>query len=86
VDLTTVVADNRNYRILKDNTLRVLGGAETDHDFTAMDFEPPMNIPANAESYGATGELVDDPDAIADAITESRDRDGPTVLDVAIHD
>ncbi|GAA0525915.1 benzoylformate decarboxylase [Halorubrum aquaticum] len=86
VDLTTVVADNRNYRILKDNTLRVLGGEEGDHDFTAMDFEPPMDIPANAESYGATGELVDDPDAIADAISESRERDGPTVLDVAIHD
>ena len=86
VGLTTVVADNRNYRILKDNTIRVLGGEERDHDFTAMDFEPPMDVPANAGSYGAKGQLVDDPEAIADAITDARRRDGPTVLDVAIHD
>ncbi len=86
VDVTVVVADNRNYRILKDNTLRVLGGTEDDHEFVAMDFEPPLNVPANAESYGATGELVDDPASIADAISEARADEGPTVLDVLIHD
>ena len=86
VDLTVVVADNRNYRILKDNTLRVMGGEEADHEFVAMDFEPPVALPANAESYGATGTLVDDPAAIGGAIAEAREEDGPTVLDVLIHD
>jgi len=86
VDLTVVVADNRNYRILKDNTLRVLGGTEDDHEFRAMDFEPPFDIPANAESYGAAGRLVDDPEAIAGTIEDARGESGPTVLDVLIHD
>ena len=86
VDVTVIVADNRNYRILKDNTLRVLGGTEDDHEFVAMDFEPPLDVSANAESYGASAELVDDPDQIADAISEARANEGPTVLDVLIHD
>ena len=86
VDLTVVVADNQNYRILKDNTLRVLGGEEPDHDFDAMDFDPPAAIADGAESYGATAHLVDSPDEIADAIAAGRGRDGPTVLDVLIHD
>ncbi len=86
VDLTVVVADNRNYRILKDNTLRVLGGSEADHDFVAMDFEPPLDVPANAGSYGADGRLVDDPDGIAAAIDDARRADGVAVLDVPIHD
>ncbi|GAA1340811.1 thiamine pyrophosphate-binding protein [Streptomyces sanglieri] len=86
VDLTVVVADNRNYRILKDNTLRVLGGEEEDHEFVGMDFDPPLDIPKNAESYGAEGVLVDSPDEIASSIETARERNGPTVLDVLVHD
>lgn len=86
VDLTVVVADNRNYRILKDNTLRVLGGDESDHEFVAMDFEPPLDISRNAESYGARSRLVDDPEGIASAIESARDQEGPTVLDILVHD
>jgi benzoylformate decarboxylase len=63
-----------------------MGGEEADHEFVAMDFEPPVALPANAESYGATGTLVDDPAAIGGAIAEAREEDGPTVLDVLIHD
>ncbi len=86
VDLTVVVSDNRNYRILNNNTLRVLGGEEDDHEFVAMDFEPPVDIPKNAESHGADGRVVDDPDAIASAIEAARAESGPTVLDVLVHD
>jgi TPP-dependent trihydroxycyclohexane-1,2-dione (THcHDO) dehydratase len=60
VDLTVVVADNRNYRILKDNMLSLFGGEE-DYDFVKMDFEPPVDIATNAETYGASGWMVDDP-------------------------
>ncbi|MFB6155394.1 MAG: thiamine pyrophosphate-binding protein [Haloferacaceae archaeon] len=86
LDLTVVVVDNRNYRILKDNTLKLLGGEETDHDFLGMDFEPPVDIPQNAASHGARGTLVDDPDAIADEVAAAMERDGPDVLDVLVHD
>jgi len=86
VDLTVVIPDNRNYRILKDNTLDLFGGDEDDYEFVGMDFEPPVDIPKNAESHGTRGRQVDDPDAIADAIAAAVDRDGPDVLDVLVHD
>ncbi|ADD03691.1 thiamine pyrophosphate-dependent enzyme (homolog to acetolactate synthase / benzoylformate decarboxylase) [Natrialba magadii ATCC 43099] len=86
VDLTVIVANNNNYRILKDNTLRVLGGNEDEHDFVGMDFEPPLNITKNAESYGASSRMVYSPSEIASAIESARDQDGTTVLDVLVHD
>ncbi|MFB6360105.1 MAG: thiamine pyrophosphate-binding protein [Halobacteriales archaeon] len=86
VDLTVVIPDNRNYRILKDNTLDLFGGAEADYDFVGMDFEPPVDIPANAESHGATGRLIEDAPAIESAVTDAVATDGPVVLDVLVHD
>ncbi|WP_132060012.1 thiamine pyrophosphate-binding protein [Halorussus amylolyticus] len=86
VDLTVVVSDNRNYRILKDNTLKLFGGEDDDYDYVGMDFEPPVDIPKNAESHGARGQLVEDPDEIASALADAMDREGPDVLDVLVHD
>ena len=86
VDLAVVIPDNRNYRILKNNTLNILGGEEADYEFTGMDFEPPVDIPTNAESHGATGRLVDDPEEIESAVREAVAADGPVVLDVLVHD
>ncbi len=86
LDLTVVVPDNRNYRILKDNTLKIMGGEEEDYDFTGMDFDPPVDIPKNAESHGARGHLVETPDEIEGALEEALDREGPDVLDVLVHD
>ncbi|MFB6124203.1 MAG: thiamine pyrophosphate-binding protein [Haloferacaceae archaeon] len=86
VDLTVVVSDNRNYRILKDNTLKLLGGEESDHAFVGLDFEPPVDIPANAESHGVRGERIDDADAVASAVADAVDRPGPDVLDVLVRD
>jgi len=86
VDLTVVVPDNRNYRILKDNTLELLGGEAADHAFVGMDLEPPVDIPANAESHGAVGRLVDEPGDIESAIAEAVATEGPVVLDVLVHD
>ena len=86
LDLTVVIPDNRNYRILKDNTLDLLGGDETDYDWTDMEFAPPVDIPTNAESHGARGELVESPEDIAAAVANALDRDGPDVLDVLVHD
>ncbi|NHN47853.1 thiamine pyrophosphate-binding protein [Halostella sp. JP-L12] len=86
VDLTVVVPDNRNYRILKDNTLDLLGGEEADHDFVGMDFDPPVDLVKNAESHGAAAELVEDPDRIAPAVESALATDGPSVVDVLVHD
>ena len=86
VDLTVVIPDNRNYRILKDNTLDMFGGDEDDYEFVGMDFEPPVDIPANAESHGARGRLIEDPDEISASLAEAMEREGPDVLDVLVHD
>ncbi|PSP27212.1 acetolactate synthase [Halobacteriales archaeon QH_2_65_14] len=86
VDLTVVIPDNRNYRILKDNTLSIMGGDEDDYEFVGMDFEPPVDIVRNAESHGARGELVETPDQIPAALADALDRDEPDVLDVLVHD
>ncbi|WP_049996753.1 thiamine pyrophosphate-binding protein [Halococcus sediminicola] len=86
LDLTVVIPDNRNYRILKDNTLDVMGGEEDEYNWQDMEFDPPVDIPTNAASHGARGELVESPDDIAPAVEDALDRAGPDVLDVLVHD
>ncbi|MFC6717981.1 thiamine pyrophosphate-binding protein [Natrialbaceae archaeon GCM10025810] len=86
VDLTVVIPDNRNYRILKDNTTKIMGGEIDDYDFVGMDFEPPVDFVKNAESHGAEAELVETPDEIGPAVERALESEGPTVLDVLVHD
>lgn len=86
LDLTVVIPDNRNYRILKDNTLAIFGGTDEDHDYIGMDFDPHVDIPANAESHGARGHLVETPDEIVPTLADAIDREGPDVVDVLVHD
>jgi benzoylformate decarboxylase len=86
LDLTVVVPDNRNYRILKDNTVKMMGGEEDDYDFVGMDFEPHVDIPKNAESHGARGHLVETPEEFPDVYEEALESDGPDVIDVLVHD
>jgi benzoylformate decarboxylase len=84
--LTDVIPDNRNYRILKDNTISIFGGSDEDYDYVGMDFEPPVDLVKNAESHGARGHLVETPDEIADAFESALEREGTDVLDVLVHD
>ncbi|TMT86511.1 thiamine pyrophosphate-binding protein [Haloterrigena sp. H1] len=86
LDLTVVISDNRNYRILKDNTLGLMGGTEDDYDFVGMDFEPGVDLVKNAESHGARAEQIETPDGIEGALEDALARDGPDVLDVLVHD
>lgn len=86
LDLTVVIADNRNYRILKDDTLDLLGGDEEDHEFVGMDFDPQVDIVQNAESHVGRAELVENPDGIERALEDALARDGVDVLDVLVHD
>ncbi|QLG48338.1 thiamine pyrophosphate-binding protein [Natrinema halophilum] len=86
LDLTVVISDNRNYRILKNNTLHLMGGEEDDYDFVGMDFEPSVDLVKNAESHGSRAQLVETPDEIESALSAALARDGPDVLDVLVHD
>lgn len=86
VDCTIAVPNNRAYRILKDNTLRIFGGDESDYEFVGMDFEPPFDIPKTAESVGAAGRRVDDSESIEPVLEEALSESGPTVVDVPVHD
>ncbi|MDF9746959.1 thiamine pyrophosphate-binding protein [Natrinema salsiterrestre] len=86
LDLTVVISDNRNYRILKDNTLNIMGGEEDDYEFVGMDFDPAVDLVKNAESHGARAELVETPDGIEGSIEDALDREGTDVLDVLVHD
>ncbi|RZH66580.1 thiamine pyrophosphate-binding protein [Natrinema altunense] len=86
LDLTVVISDNRNYRILKDNTLHIMGGEESDYEFVGMDFDPAVDLVKNAESHGARAELVETPDEIEDTLEAALAREGPDVLDVLVHD
>ncbi|ELY42540.1 thiamine pyrophosphate-binding protein [Natronorubrum sulfidifaciens] len=86
VDLTVVISDNRNYRILKDNTLKLMGGTEDDYAFTGIDFEPAVDFVQNAQSHGARAERVESPDGIERALEDALAREGVDVLDVLVHD
>lgn len=86
LDLTVVVSDNRNYRILKDNFLSIFGGDESDHEFVGMDFDPHVDIPTNVESHGARGHLVEDREELPSVLERALGRSGPDVLDVLVHD
>lgn len=86
VDITIVIADNRNYRILKDNMISVLGGTEDEYDFSMMDFDPAVDFLENAGSHGATAKRVEGASNVTSAIQDAINESGPTVLDVPIHD
>ncbi|SDC52320.1 thiamine pyrophosphate-binding protein [Natrinema hispanicum] len=86
LDLTVVISDNRNYRILKDNTLELMGGTEEDYEFVGMDFEPAVDLVKNAESHGARANRVETPDDLDDSLEDALAHDGPDVLDVLVHD
>ena len=86
LDLTVVVSDNRNYRILKDNTVKMMGGDEGDYEFVGMDFDPHVDIPKNAESHGARGHLVETPEEFPTVYEQALNSDGTDVIDVLVHD
>ncbi|WP_227131129.1 thiamine pyrophosphate-binding protein [Halorubellus salinus] len=86
VDLTVVVVDNRNYRILKDNQRAMFGDDETADDFVGMDFDPPVDIAASASANGVDGRLVDADADLEAALSDAVSTTGPVVFDVPVHD
>ncbi|WP_248515603.1 thiamine pyrophosphate-binding protein [Salinarchaeum laminariae] len=86
VDLTVVIPDNRNYRILADNAAHLLGGEGDDYEWDSIRFDPPVDIPTNAESHGATGHLVETPDELDETLRTAYGSEGVDVVDVLVHD
>jgi benzoylformate decarboxylase len=85
VDLTVVVPDNRNYRILKSNYERFFDGDRVE-EFDILNFDPPVDIPTNAESLGAKGRFVGTLPELDPALRAARETTGPVVLDVRVYD
>jgi benzoylformate decarboxylase len=86
VDLTVVVVDNRNYRILKDNQRAMYGDDEPAENFVGMDFDPPVDVAASARANGIDGRTVTPDDDLETELADAVDTSGPTVLDVPVHD
>ena len=59
---------------------------EDEYDFVGMDFDPPVDIPANAESHGARGHLVETPDEFPEVYEKALEASGTDVIDVLVHD
>jgi benzoylformate decarboxylase len=86
LDLTVVVPDNRNYRILKDGMLNIYGGTDDDHEYLGMDFDPAVDLVQNAESNGATGLRVSQRENLEMTLTEAVEADVPVVVSAQVHD
>jgi benzoylformate decarboxylase len=86
LDLTVVVPDNRNYRILKENTALLMGGDPDEYEYEGVDFDPPVDLVASAESYGALGLRVDSPDELDATLERALAHDGAALVDVPVTD
>jgi benzoylformate decarboxylase len=86
LDLTVVVPDNRNYRILKENTALLMGGRPDDYEYDGVDFDPPVDLVQSAESYGALGLRVDSVDDLDATLERALAHAGPALVDVPVTD
>ncbi|WP_066419027.1 thiamine pyrophosphate-binding protein [Halorubrum aethiopicum] len=86
LDLTIVISNNQNYRILKDNALKILGGDDDDHEFIGMDLQPGVDFTVNASSHGVEGGQITDKETLEAMLREAANTSGPSVLDVRVVD
>jgi benzoylformate decarboxylase len=86
LDLTVVVPNNRNYRILKDGMLDIYGGSDDDYEYVGMDFDPAVDLAANAESHGANGYRVAEESELVETLTAAIESAEPAVVDVPVRD
>lgn len=85
VDLTIVIPDNRSYQILENNYFQIFDD-EKISEFNAISFDPPVDIPMNAKSHGATARRVETTDELAEALESGLATAGPAVLDAVIRE
>ena len=87
IPVVYLICNNRSYRVLKINMdiykTQVLQ-EERPSEYLGMDFPLPLNIAGIANAIGVYGRTIEDPKALAPAISECLDLHRPAVLDVII--
>ncbi|MCH9046248.1 MAG: thiamine pyrophosphate-binding protein [SAR324 cluster bacterium] len=84
--VTFVIANNGAYSILKERLVAFGGSSVAKETMIGMDFDPPINFPALAESMGVTARRIEEPADIAPALHWAIAEERPVLLDVAVHD
>ncbi len=78
-----IIANNSSYRILKERVMPY----QKESKFIAMDIrDPRIDFVALAQSMGVTASRVTDPRDIDDALREAHKVNGPTLIDITVHD
>lgn len=88
IPVVYVICNNRAYRVLKLNMnlykREILGEANPQSEYIAMDFPTPFNIAAIANAMGVYSREISDPAEIAPALREAIALGKPAVLDISI--
>jgi benzoylformate decarboxylase len=81
--ITYIIANNASYRILKERVMPYQKEAK----FIAMDLrDPRIDFISLAQSMGVPAQRVTDPRAIDAALGQAYQTNGPTLVDVIVHD
>ena len=81
--ITYIIANNASYRILKERVLPYQKEAK----FIAMDMrDPRIDFVALAQSMGVNAQRVTNPRDIEQDLREAYKLEGPTLVDIAVHD
>ncbi|MFB6187546.1 MAG: thiamine pyrophosphate-dependent enzyme, partial [Halobacteriaceae archaeon] len=86
IDATVIIANNQNYRILKDNAEDIFEDEIENINLEGIDFEPAIDLSATAESFGVPGNQVQTVAEIENSISKSMNSDGTQLVDVHVHD
>ncbi len=86
LDLIFVILANREYRVLKHNMdiYRQRFDAESNRPYPHMDLTPVLDFAALAAGMGVAGLRVDDPDALASAVSHALEAGGPHLIEVHV--
>ena len=81
--ITYIIANNASYRILKERVMPYQKEAK----FIAMDLrDPRIDFVTLAQSMGVTAQRVTEPSAIDAALRQAYQTNGPTLVEVVVHD
>jgi benzoylformate decarboxylase len=84
--ITYVIANNGGYSILKERLIAFGGSSVAKETMIGMDFDPPIDFTALAQSFGLPARRVENPADIAPALRWALESGGPVLLDVAVYD
>lgn len=84
LDLTVVVVDNGGYRILRENTVAMLGGDYSDYTFAGMSLDAAVDVPTIASGYGAETYEVDTRAHLSARLESAIEAKAPTVVGVRV--